>query len=109
MSRKEDEQVFLRRSKKGYVDAVTENGKIIMRFDQRNNLVELNSETGEIKLNGYDLQRVNGIDIHLSTYSDARVAIDLDVTPKKILLLIEGNVKWLEGVDREKYLHGQKD
>ncbi len=93
--------------KDGYVDAVNESGKTIMRFDQRENLVELDSETGSIKLNGYDLPRLNGVDIHLSKYDDVRLTIDLDVKPQKILLLIEGNVKWFEGVDCEKYLRSQ--
>lgn len=106
MDKKDDFVHF--QPKDGYVDAVNESGKTIMRFDQRENLVELDSETGSIKLNGYDLPRLNVVDIHLSRYDDIRMTIDLDIKPQKILLLMEGHVKWFEGVDRKKYLCGQK-
>jgi hypothetical protein len=95
-------------SKENYVDAVNESGKTVMRFDQRENFVELDSETGSIKLNGYDLPRLNRVDIHMSQYDKTKITLDLDMTPQKILLLIEGKVKWFEGIDREKYLRGRK-
>lgn len=94
--------------KDGFLDAVTESGKTIMRFDQRENLVELDSESGSIKINGYELPRLNNVDIRLSQYDEAKITLDLDMKPQKIILLIEGNVKWFEGVDREKYIRGRK-
>jgi hypothetical protein len=100
-------EIFLRKGKEGFTDAISGDGKVIMRFDQRENLLELDSETGGIKLNGYELPRVNKMDIQMSGYNDAKVTLDLDITPGKILLLIEGSVKWFEGADREKYFHGQ--
>ena len=87
-------EIFLRKGKEGFTDAISGDGKVIMRFDQRENLLELDSETGGIKLNGYELPRVNKMDIQMSGYNDAKVTLDLDITPGKILLLIEGSVKW---------------
>lgn len=72
-------------------------------------LLEIDSETGEVKLNGHDLQRVNDLSIHIDNHDRVRVAIDMDANIEKAILLIEGRVEWFKGIDRENYLRGQKD
>lgn len=76
------------------------------KIDIRENLLEINSQTGEIRLNGQDLPRVNSLHLHIDP-DRTRAIIDLDVKVKKSMLLIDGEIKWYKGIDREKNLHGQ--
>lgn len=85
-----------------------EDGNVILNIDNRENLLEVNSKSGICKLNGSDLPRVNQVDIHMDAL-ESRVILDLDVQNSNIALLIEGEVKWFKGADRELLLRGQKD
>lgn len=80
----------------------------VSRIDNRVNLFEINSTTGRIELNGCDLPRLNGVDIHIDNRDNARILLDMDASVERATLLIEGHVRWFEGIDREKILRGQQ-
>lgn len=58
--------------------------------------LNIDSETGEISLNGMNLEWVNSIDIHIGAKDLARVVIDMEVESEKIQALIKGEVEWFK-------------
>lgn len=90
------------------VEIKNETGEILVKIDNRENLLEIDSKKGEIRLNGQDLPRVNSLHIHIDP-DRTRAIIDLDVKVKKSTLLIDGEIKWYKEIDREKFLRGQSD
>lgn len=60
------------------------------------NVFEINSETGEVKLNGNELLFVNSIDLHIEKGDTAKLTINMDSEVGKTELAIEGDVKWYE-------------
>lgn len=93
--------------KENCIDFTNKDGEVILRVDNNINVLEVSSETGTIKLNGYELHRLRKLNIQMDGYNNVKMMADMDVDEEKILLLIKGEVKWFEGIDRENYLHGQ--
>lgn len=71
------------------------NGQIL-KIDNRINLLEIDSKTGRVKLNGSDLPRLNAIDIHIGSNDDARIILDMDASIGRIAILIDGTVEWFK-------------
>lgn len=64
--------------------------------------LEINSENGNISLNGMNIVAVNAIDIHMKAGEFTNIVIDMDINGESVKTLINGDVKWFKEIDHKK-------
>lgn len=72
-----------------------------MKDQTRIDVLEIDSRTGKVALNGKNLERVNLLDIHMEAGEMANVTINMDVDEDAVILQMKGKVQWFKKADRE--------